>query len=158
MGTQKLTDKEQQVLTLYIVDQCIKYGKENGKTFEAVLNEDVFANVAQTDFAEMICTNIDTMYKAGYISGRVELAHEIEMDLQGNTEELESIDFSMCTFEDISITAKGKALMAVDNVKAFGKEFFEKSKPVVKCIATTALQTAVELSMTAVAQSIGFVN
>lgn len=158
MGTiEQLSEKEQQVLTLYIVEQSLKYAGEVGKTFEEVLNEDVFPDIAQVEFAEMICTNIATLKKNGYIDGVVDIAHEIEVDLDSDTdEELESIDFAMCTFENISITEKGKAYMGADNVKTLGESFIPKAKAVIKLIATAALQTTVELAVTAVARCIGF--
>lgn len=158
MGTQQaLTTKEQQILTLFIVEQCIKYAKESGKTFEEVLNKDVFANEASLDFAEMICKNIDSLNKDGYISGTVILEYEIALDDDFEDMDSDNIDFAECTFNNIAITAKGKIYIAVDNVKTLGKEFYEKSKPVIKCIATTALQTAVELTVTAVAREAGFI-
>lgn len=158
MNTQQaLTTKEQQILTLYIVEQCIKFTKESGKTFEEVLNEDVFANAANIDFAEMICRNIASLKKDGYISGTVILEYEIALDDNFEDMDSENIDFAECTFNDIDITVKGKAYMAVDNVKTLSKDFYEKSKSILKCIATTALQTAVELTVTAVARQAGFV-
>ena len=158
MGTQQaLTTKEQQILTLFIVEQYIKYAKESGKTFEEVLNKDVFANEASLDFAEMICKNIDSLNKDGYISGTVILEYEIALDDDFEDMDSDNIDFAECTFNNIAITAKGKIYIAVDNVKTLGKEFYEKSKPVIKCIATTALQTAVELTVTAVAREAGFI-
>lgn len=158
MSTQQaLTTKEQQILTLYIVEQCIKFTKESGKTFEEVLNEDIFANVANIGLAEMVCKNMDSLEKDGYISGTVKLEYEIALDDNFEDMDSENIDFAECTFNDIAITAKGKAYMAVDNVKTLSKDFYEKSKPILKCIATTALQTAVELTVTAVARQAGFV-
>lgn len=158
MGTQQtLTTKEQQILTLFVVEQCIKYAKETGKTFEEVLNEDVFANEASTDFAEMICKNIDSLSKDGYISGTVELEYEIEIDAETFEEEkTDNINFAECTFDNIEINTKGKAYMAVDNLKTLGKDFYKKSIPLLKCIATSSLEKAVECAFIAIMRNAGF--
>lgn len=139
------------------MEQCIEYAKKSEKTFEEVLNEDVFANKASIDFAEMICKNIDSLNKGGYISGTVELEYEIEIDAETfEDEKTDNIDFAECTFVNIEITTKGKAYMAVDNLKTLGKDFYEKSKPVLKCITTVALETTIEIAFTAVLRKAGF--
>lgn len=153
---QKLKDKEEQILTLYIVEACIKYASENGKDFEEVLTEDVFANQASEIFEEMICTTIEKLYKNGYIAGNVELEYEYEMDPKTFEEKkLDSINTAMCTFENIEITKKGKAYMLADNMKNLGKEFIGKTKPMIQMIASTALQASVELALTTAVNGLG---
>ena len=50
----------------------------------------------------------------------------------------------MTTFENINISLKGKEFMGGKTFKEVDINFWEKSKPLVKCIASTVLQTAVE--------------
>lgn len=42
MGIEQLSEKEQDLLILIMVKEVIAYAEENNKTFEEVLNEDVF--------------------------------------------------------------------------------------------------------------------
>ena len=145
MGTiQALTEKEQKVLTLYIVKVALNLAQEKGTTFEEELNKDIFANSADISLAEMICKNIEVLHEEKYISGNVEIVYEIELDEDFNDIETDNIDFAECIFENIEITIKGNAYLKVDAAKEVGKDFYEKSKPVVGVIAETALKTAVE--------------
>ena len=144
----ELNQEQQNLLVLELVKVCIEYAKEEQKSFEQVLNEDVFPNQANVEFAEMVCRTLETLNRQGYISGTVELEFETEID--PNTFEetaTNAIDFAQCTYENIGITAKGNAYMSSDSFKKVGKDFFEKVKPVIKCIATTALQTLVETAV-----------
>lgn len=155
MGTQ-LNENEQELLVLCIVDECLNFAKENQKTFEEVLNEDLFPGEASTNFSETVCKTMITLKNKGYINGTVELEYEIEIDPETFEEEsTDAIDFAMCTFEDISITLKGKARKGMEGFKDVGKDFLEKSKPVIKCIATTALQTCVESAVMLGLRSVG---
>ena len=157
MNIQNLTEKQQTILFLCMIEECIKYAKENNKSFEEVLNQDVFPNEADTEFAEYICNSIKSLNDKGYINGTVELEYELEIDMDTFDENsTDAIDFAMCTFEDISISLKGKAYLGVENFKEVGEGFIEKAKPVIKCIATTALQTAVESAMIVGLRAAGF--
>lgn len=69
---------------------------------------------------------------------------------------LDSIDFVNCTFENISITMKGKAYICADTFKESGKAFYEKSKPVIKQITSTALQVMVEQVVVSGMKAVGF--
>ena len=148
MGVQ-LTEKEQDLLVLCIVKECIAYAEKNNKTFEEVLNEDLFPAEANTGFAEMVCKTIEALKDKGYINGTVEFEYEIklELDVDSDTFEEEStdaIDFSSCTFDDIRISEKGNKLLSAKEFKGVNKDFGKKVKAVIKCIGTTALQTCVE--------------
>ena len=157
MSTTKLSEKEFNLFTLYLVKECVNFAETNEKTFEEVLNEDVFANTADTYFAESVCKSLLALKNAGYIDGNIELEYEIEIEPDSFEEEtIEAIDFSLCTFENISITAKGKVWLSIDGLKDAGDEFIRKVKPVIKCIAETALQTAVEVAITTGMKAIGF--
>lgn len=152
----QLSQEEQNLFVLELVKDCLEYGKDVNKSFEEVLNEDVFPEQADTEFAEMVCKTIDTLKNQGYISGNVELAYEIELDAETLDETTtDSIDFIECTFENIAITEKGSAYISGDNLKKNGKEFLEKVKPVIQCIATTALQTLVETGITIGLRTLG---
>lgn len=149
MKTQ-LTEKEQELLVLYIIKACLSFAKENGKTFEEVLNEDLFANEANIEFAEMVCKTIETLKNKEYINGTVELEYEIEIDPETFEEEsTDAIDFSLCIFENISISLKGDAKLGMEGFKEVSKNFAQKALPIIKCIGTTALQTCVEVTVTA---------
>lgn len=96
----------------------------------------------------MVCRTLESLNKQGYISGTVELEFETEIDPNTFDETAtDAINFVECTFENIGITVKGNAYMGVDNFKKAGKDLWEKSKPVMKCIGTTALQTLVETAI-----------
>lgn len=156
MNTQ-LSQKEQEVLVMEIVDACIKHSKENQMDFAEVLEELVFVGEADTEFSEMVCKTIESLYGQGYINGTVILEYELEFDeetLEENTTDI--IDFGMSTFTDISISPKGKELIGEKIFKEIGKNFLEKAKPVIKCIATTALQATVETAVCTALQAAGF--
>lgn len=159
MGIQ-LTEKEQELLVLCIVKECIVYAEKNNKTFEEVLNEDLFPAEANTGFAEMVCKTIEALKNKGYINGTVELEYEIklELDVDSDTFEEEStdaIDFSSCIFENINISAKGNIRLGTEGFKEVSKEFGKKALPIVKCIATTTLQTCVESAVVLGLRTVG---
>ena len=144
MGIQ-LTEKEQDLLVLCIVKECIAYAEKNNKTFEEVLNEDLFPAEANTGFAEMVCKTIEALKNKGCIDGTVELEYEIKIDPDTFEEEsTDAIDFSSCIFENINISAKGNIRLGTEGFKEVSKEFGKKALLIVKCIATTTLQTCVE--------------
>ena len=148
MGTQ-LSEKEKNLFVLILVKSCLQYGKDAQKSFESVLNEDVFANKGNTDFAEMVCKTIKSLNTNGYINGTVEIEYEKEYELDKNGEEFEeeitdNVDFSMCNFIDISISLKGKAFLGVEGFKTVSKDFYEKVKPFLSYIAKVALKEIVE--------------
>mgnify|MGYP001055308274 FL=1 len=149
MNTQ-LSQKEQELLVLEIVDACIQYSEEKQMDFARELEDLVFVGKADTRFSEMVCKTIESLHSKKYIAGTVELVYETEMDIDTFEESTtDDIDFSQTIFENISITAKGRALMGAETFKEAGKSFMEKVKPVIKCIASTALQTAVETAIVA---------
>ena len=155
MGTQ-LTVKEQELLVLCIVKECLSFAKEHNKSFEEVLNEDVFPNQANVEFAEMVCKTIEVLKDKGYINGIVELEYEIEIDPDTFEEEsTDAIDFSLCTFENINISAKGNIKLGTEGFKEVSKEFGKKALPIVKCIATTTLQTCVESAVVIGLRTVG---
>ncbi len=156
MNTQ-LNQKEQEVLVMEIVDACIKHSKENHMDFAEVLEDLVFVGEADTEFSEMVCKTIESLHSQGYINGTVILEYELEFD--GETLEestTDKIDLGMSTFADISITPKGEELIGEKTFKELGKNFLEKAKPVIKCIATTALQTTVDIALRTALQAVGF--
>lgn len=157
MGIEQLSEKEQDLLILIMVKEVIAYAEENHKTFEEVLNEDVFPNEASTEFAETVCKGIESLKVKGYITGEIELEYEEEINPETFEEtKLDSIDFVNCTFENISITMKGKAYICADTFKESGKAFYEKSKPVIKQITSTALQVMVEQVVVSGMKAVGF--
>lgn len=155
MGIQ-LTEKEQDLLVLCIVKECIAYAEKNNKTFEDVLNEDLFPAEANTGFAEMVCKTIEALKNKGYIDGTVELEYEIKIDPDTFEEEsTDAIDFSSCIFENINISAKGNIRLGTEGFKEVSKEFGKKALPIVKCIATTTLQTCVESAVVLGLRTVG---
>lgn len=145
MNKVQLNEKEQKLFTLYVVKACIEYAKENGIDFDEVLTDYLFPNEASESFDNMICKNIETLYNEKYISGDINIEYEEECDME--TMEWKStgnVDVPMCTFENIEITTKGENYLKLDEFKDSAKDFLEKSKPVMKIIATTALETLVE--------------
>lgn len=155
MGIQ-LTEKEQDLLVLCIVKECIAYAEKNNKTFEEVLNEDLFPAEANTGFAEMVCKTIEALKNKGCIDGTVELEYEIKIDPDTFEEEsTDAIDFSSCIFENINISAKGNIRLGTEGFKEVSKEFGKKALPIVKCIATTTLQTCVESAVVLGLRTVG---
>lgn len=65
MGIEQLSEKEQDLLILIMVKEVIAYAEENNKTFEEVLNEDVFPNHASTEFSETVCKGIESLKVKG---------------------------------------------------------------------------------------------
>lgn len=159
MGIQ-LTEKEQDLLVLCIVKECIAYAEKNNKTFEEVLNEDLFPAEANTGFAEMVCKTIEALKNKGYIDGTVVLEYEIKLELDADSDTFEeestdAIDFSSCIFENINISAKGNIRLGTEGFKEVSKEFGKKALPIVKCIATTTLQTCVESAVVLGLRTVG---
>lgn len=159
MGIQ-LTEKEQDLLVLCIVKECIAYAEKNNKTFEEVLNEDLFPAEANIGFAEMVCKTIEALKNKGYINGIVELEYEIKLELDADSDTFEeestdAIDFSSCIFENINISAKGNIRLGTEGFKEVSKEFGKKALPIVKCIATTTLQTCVESAVVLGLRTVG---
>lgn len=147
----KIFNEEQQKLfVLSLTKACLEYGDGAGKSFEDVLKQDVFPSEASEEFEEAVCTTLLELKKQGYIGGTVKLVYETETDANTfEVTELDTLDTPMCTFADISITPKGESYLTGDGFQKAGKDFFEKAKPVIKCIALTALQVAVETVITA---------
>lgn len=159
MGIQ-LTEKEQDLLVLCIVKECIAYAEKNNKTFEDVLNEDLFPAEANTGFAEMVCKTIEALKNKGCIDGTVVLKYEIKLELDADSDTFEeestdAIDFSSCIFENINISAKGNIRLGTEGFKEVSKEFGKKALPIVKCIATTTLQTCVESAVVLGLRTVG---
>lgn len=159
MGVQ-LTEKEQDLLVLCIVKECIAYAEKNNKTFEEVLNEDLFPAEANTGFAEMVCKTIEALKNKGCIDGTVVLKYEIKLELDADSDTFEeestdAIDFSSCIFENINISAKGNIRLGTEGFKEVSKEFGKKALPIVKCIATTTLQTCVESAVVLGLRTVG---
>lgn len=159
MGIQ-LTEKEQELLVLCIVKECIAYAEKNNKTFEDVLNEDLFPAEANTGFAEMVCKTIEALKNKGCIDGTVVLEYEIKLELDADSDTFEeestdAIDFSSCIFENINISAKGNIRLGTEGFKEVSKEFGKKALPIVKCIATTTLQTCVESAVVLGLRTVG---
>lgn len=159
MGIQ-LTEKEQDLLVLCIVKECIAYAEKNNKTFEEVLNEDLFPAEANTGFAEMVCKTIEALKNKGCIDGTVVLKYEIKLELDADSDTFEeestdAIDFSSCIFENINISAKGNIRLGTEGFKEVSKEFGKKALPIVKCIATTTLQTCVESAVVLGLRTVG---
>ena len=159
MGVQ-LTEKEQDLLVLCIVKECIAYAEKNNKTFEEVLNEDLFPAEANTGFAEMVCKTIEALKDKGCIDGTVVLKYEIKLELDADSDTFEeestdAIDFSSCIFENINISAKGNIRLGTEGFKEVSKEFGKKALPIVKCIATTTLQTCVESAVVLGLRTVG---
>lgn len=159
MGIQ-LTEKEQELLVLCIVKECIAYAEKNNKTFEDVLNEDLFPAEANTGFAEMVCKTIEVLKNKGCIDGTVVLEYEIKLELDADSDTFEeestdAIDFSSCIFENINISAKGNIRLGTEGFKEVSKEFGKKALPIVKCIATTTLQTCVESAVVLGLRTVG---
>ena len=145
MSTIQLNEKEQKIFTLCVVKACIEYAKENEIDFEEVLTDYLFPDKARESFDNMICKNIETLYNEKYISGDINIEYEEECDME--TMEWKStgnVDVPMCTFENIEITTKGENYLKLDGFKDATKDLLEKAKPVMKIIATTALETLVE--------------
>ena len=159
MGIQ-LTEKEQELLVLCIVKECLAYAEKNNKTFEEVLNEDLFPAEANTGFAEMVCKTIEALKNKGCIDGTVVLKYEIKLELDADSDTFEeestdAIDFSSCIFENINISAKGNIRLGTEGFKEVSKEFGKKALPIVKCIATTTLQTCVESAVVLGLRTVG---
>ena len=83
---------------------------------------------------------------------------KLELDVDSDTFEEEStdaIDFSSCIFENINISAKGNIRLGTEGFKEVSKEFGKKALPIVKCIATTTLQTCVESAVVLGLRTVG---
>lgn len=157
MGIQ-LSQKEQELLVLEIVEACLKYSEESQLEFEEVLHEQVFAsNHPYIEFMEMVCRTAESLNSRGYIAGTVEIVYKTEFD-EDTLEEspTDEINFYTTSFENIGITAKGRAFMGAETFKGLGKNFMEKATPVIKCIASTALQEVIETAFRTALQAVGF--
>lgn len=140
MGTIKNLDaKEQKAFTMCVVQECLNYANTNKKSFEDVLVEDLLPGEGNQVFTDMIYRNIKHLVKDGYLAGVVELqSNSFEEDAE------EDISIELSTVENITITEQGKVYMKSGEFGVIISNAKEKVKPVLKCIATTALEAAVE--------------
>lgn len=156
MGIQ-LSQKEQELLVLEIVDVCIQESEECQQPFGIVLCEKVFAGEAITEFSEMVCKTIKSLHDKGYIAGTVELEYVTEFENETLDESpTDAIDLGWSKFENISITTKGKTLMCAETFKELGKDFWEKAKPVIKEIACDTIKNTIKEVITNSLKAVGF--
>ena len=119
--------KRARVIGIMHCKECLRFAKEHNKSFEEVLNEDVFPNQANVEFAEMVCKTIEVLKDKGYINGTVELEYEIEIDPDTfEDKSTDAIDFSLCTFENINISAKGNIRLGTEGLKRSVKSLVRK--------------------------------
>lgn len=140
-----LSEKEQEIITLYIVKGCIKFAEESNQEFEDVLYEEIFANQASQPYSQMICRNLEILKTKGYIDGIVEIEYEPIEDLQTKEETTTNIialEFS--TFENISITTRGKIEMQLDQMKDGTKQFIDKALPIIKYVGSEVLSATIQ--------------
>lgn len=162
----QLSSKEQQFFVLLLTKACLECAKNNNKTFEEVLIDDVFATKASIPFTEMVCNNLNSLQKQGYIKGNVQLEYETETNLEMTEEKVtESIDVFMSTFSILGITPKGNTKLCLieliqewketipdlkNNAQELSKklkELYEKFKPWLKQIANTAISRAILIAI-----------
>ncbi len=133
----KLEEKE---LTLIIVKACLDYAKENKKSFEEVLLEDLLPEEASQNFSDMVCYNLKKLLQEGYIEGNVELVYDVFDEVEDD----ENISVPCSTFENITISEKGNAYMKLGEFGVALVKLKEKGVPFLKEIGTVALKVAVE--------------
>lgn len=152
----ELTQVQRNIFVLELVKACLNYSKDTKKSFDEILNEDIFPDVANESYSQMVCSTIKELNEQGYISGTVELSFESEFDAE-TLEETDSdiIDASSSIFDNIEITFKGEAYIGVENFKAAGKDFYNNIKPVIKAVALSTVQACVELAISVGLKSAG---
>lgn len=149
--TTDFSEKEKEVLVLEIVDACIQYSKEHGETFQQVLEKSVFVGEAREGISEMVCKTMESLHTKGYIEGTVELSYQSDIDQETWEESpTDTIDFEQINFEDISISTKGKVLLGSETLKALGKRFIEKARPIIEVIAINTISNTVSKAISAI--------
>ena len=66
----------------------------------------------------------------------------------------DTIDFERINFEDISISAKGKVFLGSETLKALGKGFIEKARPIIEAIAINTIGNTVSKAISAIIVSV----
>lgn len=126
----ELTQVQKNLLVLELVKACMEYGKDVRKSFEDVLNEDVFPEKPYEAYVKMVCRTLETLNRQSHVSGVVELEFETEIDPDTfEKTATDVIDTTECTFEDIEITAKGNSYMSSDSFKEAGKISLKRQSP-----------------------------
>ena len=62
----------------------------------------------------------------------------------------DTIDFEWIKLEDISISTKGKVLLGSETLKALGKRFIEKARPIIEVIAINTISNTVSKAISAI--------
>ena len=153
----KWTAKEKELFVMHIVQGIIEISEKENISFSEAMEDNVFVAEANLQLSELICKTMELLYDKGCISGTLEIVREIELDIEDLDKETgtDNIDFYECVMEDISITSRGKLLFAKESLENIGIGFISKAKSIIKELPTIALQTIVELSVTALWKSAG---
>jgi len=131
----QLSQKEQELLVLGVVEACIQYSKTHDEDFGIVLKELIFIGESKTDLSTMYCKTIKSLCEKEYILGNVEIAYIPEYDrdtLEGS--ETDEIDFDNTRFTNISISPKGKALLEGNSLKVLKFNVTEKVRSALSCL------------------------
>lgn len=147
-----LNQDEQKALTMLVVQACLEFGKENNKSFEDVMQEDLFPEKASQAFSDAICYNIKLLKEEGLLSGDVNLEYD---NLEVGEDASKGINSAFSTFDDISITEKGSVYIKYGYGGIKAVELKEKAMPFLKQIGNIALQTVVKTLVTAVLDTVG---
>ena len=137
MNTQ-LSQKEQELLVLEIVDACIQYSEEKQMDFADALGQ-IFADRPEAGFSNMVYKTMESLCKRGYITGTVNLACAPIYEADKNNKLVEAdtseeISFLHTELANIGISAKGRLFMGEDAFKALGGIFEEKAKSLLEML------------------------
>jgi len=148
----EFSKEEQKALTLFIVQGCLEFRKESGKSLEDIMQEDLFPENASQVFSDMVCYNIKILVDEGILSGDVELVYD---ELEPGEDASKGISSSFSTFDNISITEKGEAYVKYGDFGVKAVEFKEKAIPFLKNIGNVALEKTVETLVVAFLGALG---
>lgn len=89
---------------LWYINELLEFIEDKDITFSDAL----FENMAQfeDEYCKIVYESIESLYKDGYIEGDIHI--EYEGEYTGKAEDYNKLAYSMCYFENIKVTQKGK--------------------------------------------------
>lgn len=100
----KVNNLDLELDMLWYINELLEFIEDKDITFRDAL----FENILQFDdeYCKVACEAIEALHDEGYIEGDISISYEGEYT--GKAEDYNKLAYSVCYFEDIKVTPKGK--------------------------------------------------
>lgn len=100
----KVNNLDLELDMLWYINELLEFIEDKDITFRDAL----FENILQFDdeYCKVACEAIEALHDEGYIEGDISISYEGEYT--GKAEDYNKLAYSVCYFEDIKVTSKGK--------------------------------------------------